>query len=195
MRWKRRMEGSEMELSDKTLEDGLNRLLDMDFEGIQFEDFEVIPYDKLIGPLYRIALTVMGTGPATMSDLREYVDRLTALHEAAIMSKQCVRSLEERYIELPTDSDGVPIRAGDVLTTSYGEDKVVQTIAYANDRGWLIGFDGQLKLLDPHKTRLTHRVKPTVKDVLMEFANMVRANFDMDTALDEFAEILEVRDE
>ena len=83
--------------------------------------------------------------------------------------------VDERFMELPLDADGVPIRVGDkvqfrndapVTVDSIGTSKV-----YANDSGFFGsngGFYGQGTLKN------VHHVKPrTLEDVLRDFANDV----------------------
>ena len=49
----------------------------------------------------------------------------------------------ERYVELPVDADGVPIRVDDLLRLSNGKVTAVRFITF-NDAGWLINESGWL---------------------------------------------------
>ena len=75
--------------------------------------------------------------------------------------------IAERYMELPVDADGVPIRVGDAIEYSNGERDVVRfitangSVPTFNERGWVA-------------SKCRH-VKPrTVEDVLRELADVAR---------------------
>ena len=106
--------------------------------------------------------------------------------------------LEERYVELPVDGDGVPIHLLDHLKVD-GEigDFVVGNMTCCTD-GWLVGTNrGQIGR--PEKD--AHHYKPqTVEDILREFADLVREEQVeraqiSDEAIAEFAERLQLRGE
>lgn len=70
------------------------------------------------------------------------------------------REVAERYMELPLDAEGVPIRVGDVMRNG--------TVTCIRDagKGWEIVLD----YWGSHQPCvLTHYHKPTVEDVLREF--------------------------
>lgn len=74
--------------------------------------------------------------------------------------------LAERYVALPLDSNGVPIRAGDMLD-GYG--KIIEVVEIRHGRsGWVvISRDGN-GYADTFA--FTHHRPPTVEDILREFA-------------------------
>ena len=74
------------------------------------------------------------------------------------------------YIELPKDADGVPWSVGD-----RDEDGNVVTQLRLSSDGWYAITDG---LSAFHPEQLRHYHAPTVEDVLREFANEVYADAD-----------------
>ena len=81
----------------------------------------------------------------------------------------------ERYMELPLDADGVPIRVGDVLTDGEYKFKVFELAAFG-DGSWSIrNEDGNAWAA----CDVTHHHAPTVEDVLREFAEKMAENTAM----------------
>lgn len=88
------------------------------------------------------------------------------------------REIAERYVELPLDADGVPIRVGDVLEYDYGEDlrgrETVTALILTNR--WDFEFDDEngdsrdvYDMSDFYRS--SRHAKPrTVVDVLADFA-------------------------
>ena len=80
---------------------------------------------------------------------------------------------EHGWVKLPVDADGVPIRVGDELTEVElrrrgGKPAEVVCILY-NDEGCVVSSsDPSGFFYDP--STLTHKLPPTVEDVLREFA-------------------------
>lgn len=75
------------------------------------------------------------------------------------------KEVSERYMELPLDADGVPIRVGDVLTDGEYKFKVFELAAFG-DGSWSIrNEDGNAWAA----CDVTHHHEPTVEDVLREF--------------------------
>lgn len=86
------------------------------------------------------------------------------------------KEVAERFMELPLDADGVPIRVGDVLTDGEYTFRVDELAAFG-DGSWSIrNEDGDAWAA----CDVTHHHAPTVEDVLRE---MVAAY--MDTPLDD----------
>lgn len=80
------------------------------------------------------------------------------------------REVEERYIELPKDMNGVPIHVGDKVRTSLGSTYVVSRITREDFKGtttWYIEDFASHYSLGPED--LTLCKPPTVEDVLREF--------------------------
>ena len=72
--------------------------------------------------------------------------------------------LAERYMELPVDIDGVPIRDDDMVEVPNAGGGTYRVLAVARD--YWIDFNGC-----PHKPEQTIHVKPrTIEDVLGEYA-------------------------
>ena len=84
--------------------------------------------------------------------------------------------IAERYIELPVDADGVPIRIGDKLYPKYGDPftcfgyRYVMQVGYV-DPHWEVFFKhgktGTTAYLSAHSCR--HANPRTIEDVLAEF--------------------------
>ena len=91
------------------------------------------------------------------------------------------REVAMKYMELPVDADGVPIRVGDVMETSeYGKRFTCtgysyQTEGYAKPR-WSIAYhyndyDGTTEFVSAHSCR---HVKPrTIEDVLDSYEQSI----------------------
>lgn len=86
------------------------------------------------------------------------------------------KEVAERFMELPLDADGVPIRVGDVLTDGEYTFRVDELAAFG-DGSWSIRNEGGNA---GAACDVTHYHAPTVEDVLRE---MVAAY--MDTPLDD----------
>lgn len=105
----------------------------------------------------------------TLEDMRNTVKTIAAdCDEGWILG--CLDAIEaeiaEKYMELPVDADGVPIRVGDKVEYQNGKRDVVRFITVndgeptLNERGWI-----------PGKCR---HVKPrTVEDVLNDCADEI----------------------
>ena len=75
--------------------------------------------------------------------------------------------LEERYMELPLDADGVPIHPGDELVYRGHEPFVCRAVSEKHAHTW----DAAARAIGHLGTKCVH-VKPrTVKDVLEDFAS------------------------
>lgn len=76
------------------------------------------------------------------------------------------REVAERFMELPLDADGVPVRVGDVLTDDDEYKFKVFELAAFGDGSWSIrDEDGDAWAA----CDVTHHHAPTVEDVLTEF--------------------------
>lgn len=105
------------------------------------------------------------------------------------------REIAERFMELPVDADGVPIRVGDELYSG-------EVIAFGGlAEGGVVfvhrGFEDGNYILEAFASNVTHHVKPrTVEDVLREFAYKVCdlniADCDVERYADELRELLGV---
>lgn len=115
-------------------------------------------------------------------ELTDIADRIDAAHEEALGSKVAMaisvgedgtefvsmpaKELSERYVELPKDADGVPIKPGDKLYVSdlVDHDGEVSSLALRK-KGWEIYWYGWRELeMDEY-----HHTPPSVEDVLREF--------------------------
>ena len=112
-----------------------------------------------------------GFSPVAM-ELERIADRIDAEHERGMADAELSAAPTEAqlselgYVKLPVDADGECIHAGDVLD-GYG--KTIEVVELRHGRsGWLLisrdgnGYDDTFAF--------THHHKPTVEDVLREFA-------------------------
>ena len=105
------------------------------------------------------------------------------------------REVEERYIELPKDSDGEHIHIGDKLMGKHLEgNPIVECTRLTLTNGWMVGHgraDGTPNLFVHHKP-------PTVEDVLWEFALEIDQAVDADVSVEktiaEYAAKLKLRE-
>ena len=80
------------------------------------------------------------------------------------------REVEEGYIELPKDKNGVPIRLGDRVCSAYGGTYEVARVTREDYNGtttWYIEDFSSNYSLGPED--LTHHKPPTVEDVLEDY--------------------------
>ena len=107
----------------------------------------------------------------SIKSLREYGHDCCARIDDAI--KELADNIEdevaERYVALPLDADGVPIRVGDDMETLMvgheGNHSPVEWVSLTAD-GWNV--DGE------PPTSMRHYQPPTVESTLREFADVVR---------------------
>lgn len=87
---------------------------------------------------------------------------------------------DERYVALPVDADGVPLKVGDVVTMQLlfgGESKplVVDRMELSHGRDgdlWCVALDTDKECWN-QPSLMRHYTPPTVEDVLREFADRV----------------------
>lgn len=119
------------------------------------------------------------------SGMRDFCERLNRLADA----REEMDLFGQVYVPLPKDADGVPIRVGDVVE-NLREDLepplhhiiTVYSIQFrAYQRAWSIAEDGYPSIMyRAHELRHYH--KPTVEDVLREFALAIDPSADVDVA-------------
>lgn len=100
--------------------------------------------------------------------------------------------LERDYVKLPTDADGVSIHIGDVLTddAEFKSEGNVKCLMLDED-GWMVGFGKGWTYTRNHEWHHYH--KPTIEEVLREFAFQNGQSVTDDGIVAEFAEkLLEV---
>lgn len=101
------------------------------------------------------------------------------------------REVAERYMLLPVDADGVPIRCGDEVTADTLGNGKWSVFAVASD--YWVDVDGYT-----HNPYATHHVNPrTIEDVLRDLVDGIGSvDFDALTAIgeaaDEIRELMEV---
>ena len=83
------------------------------------------------------------------------------------------QEVAERYMELPLDADGVPIRVGDVMEFSAFEiEKPVTRMVDGIGQGVFFAWCGE-RGYQQHEAKRYHHHAPTVEDVLREFAEKI----------------------
>lgn len=83
-----------------------------------------------------------------------------------VLIEDVKREIAERYMKVPVDADGVPIRIGDELCLSKLTRGEVSALMLTPD-GWEWELEGD----DWYDIRFTNHVKPDpVKELLIEFA-------------------------
>ena len=79
------------------------------------------------------------------------------------------QEVAERYMELPLDADGVPIRVGDVMEFSAFEiEKPVTRMVDGIGQGVFFAWCGERGYQQHEAKRYRHHHAPTVEDVLLE---------------------------
>ena len=87
------------------------------------------------------------------------------------------QEINERYIEMPKDADGKPIRVGDKLMNDHTEQVITVTQVAMSSDGWYVHTDhGILGLLE----HLHHYEPPTV-EAMLESALNTAAMLDSDS--------------
>ena len=108
--------------------------------------------------------------PRHKNELTAIADRIDAEHERELCEtgEDIVRDVRREWVRLPLDTDGVPIRVGDVLTD--GEYTfVVDELAAFGDGSWSIrNEDGNAWAA----CDVTHHHEPTVEDVLRDVVTL-----------------------
>lgn len=88
-----------------------------------------------------------------------------------VMCDKVEREIAERYMELPVDADGVPIKPGDIMQfrddAPVRVDSIGNSKCYVGDFGW---FGGNGGFYGKGTLKCSRHVKPrTLEDVLREF--------------------------
>ena len=110
------------------------------------------------------------------------------------------RELEEHYVELPLDKDGVPINIGDEMV-SCGRHRfrfIVSELDFTDAFVHAVGIVGDGKYFFK-PSEIVHHHKPTVGDVLREFAiaceDAGNAGDAVNRLISEYAERLQLKEE
>lgn len=84
------------------------------------------------------------------------------------------REISERYMELPVDADGVPIRPREEVSTGVGDNGPIGHLEYWYPNHWVAVIEykpGQFTRYDPAAIR--HYKPRTLEDVLTDFAEAI----------------------
>lgn len=125
--------------------------------------------DWVRSPIYRIASNSYTFAAERYEQLGAIIDEIET-------------ELAERYMELPVDADGVPIKVGDVVKRS----RVGGGFCEPGEVVGFMTYGAFVWPIDEHNTTrnpdfLHHHHEPTVEDVLEEFAQMYIACNDKGT--------------
>lgn len=133
----------------------------------------------------------------SIEKLREWVKSLYTPNSGELkvegldIADEIEAEITERYMLLPCDADGAPIRCGDEVTTDALWNEKWSVFAVASD--YWVDVDGYT-----HKPCATRHVKPrTIEDVLRDLVDGIGSvEFDALTAIgdaaDEIRELMEV---
>lgn len=108
------------------------------------------------------------------------------------------REIAERYMLLPVDADGVPIRVGDVMCSAGIREKGHKVIVSAIFEDGFVEYGSDNGLIGPLRQEDWVHVKPrTIEDVLRDLVDGIDSvEFDALTAIgeaaDEIRELMEV---
>lgn len=133
----------------------------------------------------------------SLDNLRRCFDGFTLLSTTTAKSvvnekaDEIERELKKRYIELPLDADGIPVRVGDKVVSKYGEETRVIAVS---GRAFVTASD-QISL---RRSSAFHH-KRDVSDVLREFAiaceDAGNAGDAVNRLISEYAERLQLKEE
>lgn len=101
------------------------------------------------------------------------------------------REIAERYMELPLDADGVPIRIGEVVTWLNGAPSnkfTIDTFAFDMDHGeWDVKSSNFLNIFPAHRCR--HYKPRTIEDVLQDAGVSIAVIEDVAAEIRELMEV------
>ena len=123
------------------------------------------------------------------AEMREFCNRL----EDAAKKREDLTIFGTDYTALPLDADGVPIHVGDVMDTSAFGTVEVEGFIHSAIAFYNYNEDQQARLCTS-PAKLCHHHKPTVADVLREFADGIKdQNADFtELAIAEYAKRLKL---
>ena len=111
-----------------------------------------------------------------LEELRKYYfpsETPGVFNEALVIADAIQAEVDERFMELPCDKDGVPIHVGDMI--EYEGDEDTYTLhargVYVYDNGIVAVMNERLGIWIPENCR--HVKSRTLEEVLQEFANDV----------------------
>ena len=107
-------------------------------------------------------------------EINDIADRIDAEHERQL--EVLYRDMSDaEYVKLPKDADGVPIHVGDVMGHRDFPNAKYTVVGIGEDSFFTRDGAGEIH---KHIASLYPHYKPTVEDVLREFANEVYADAD-----------------
>ena len=142
----------------------------------------------------KLRLLVDETRDAYLRGAANYIIELDGIAE------RIEQEVSERYMELPLDADGVPIRVGDVMEFSAFEiEKPVTRMVDGIGQGVFFAWCGERGYQQHEAKRYRHHHEPTVEDVLQKLLEQAVGYSDAHTtvaldAIAEYAQRLQLRE-
>lgn len=124
----------------------------------------------------------------SVDKLRDWAKRYGPMgsHDPLMLANAIEREIAERFVELPVDADGVPIRVGDVVASDYEMPTKVtcidMSLAEGEEPAWVLMWGDPMRYGDedndwgsfPDQPSSYRHVKPrTIEDVLTDLAEDV----------------------
>lgn len=112
----------------------------------------------------------------SIDKLREWAQKFGPLgrHDPLMFADEIEREIAERYMLLPLDADGVPIRPREEVSTGMGDNGPIGHLEYWYPNHWVAVIEykpGQFTRYDPAAIR--HYKPRTIEDVLDEMADEI----------------------
>ena len=125
---------------------------------------------------------------------------LDGWNRAVLAVEKIEQEVSERFMELPLDADGVPIRVGDMMEFSAFEiEKPVTRMVDGIGQGVFFAWCGERGYQQHEAKRYRHHHEPTVEDVLQKLLEQAVGYSDAHTtvaldAIAEYAQRLQLRE-
>lgn len=141
----------------------------------------------------KLRLLVDETRDAYLRGAANYIIELDGIAE------RIEQGVSERYMELPLDADGVPIRVGDVMEFSAFEiEKPVTRMVDGIGQGVFFAWCGERGYQQHEAKRYRHHHEPTVEDVLWDMLDSLdldpTSHVDTGAVVAEYAQRLQLRE-
>lgn len=141
----------------------------------------------------KLRLLVDETRDAYLRGAANYIIELDGIAE------RIEQEVSERYMELPLDADGVPIRVGDVMEFSAFEiEKPVTRMVDGIGQGVFFAWCGERGYQQHEAKRYRHHHEPTVEDVLWDMLDSLdldpTSHVDTGAVVAEYAQRLQLRE-
>ena len=141
----------------------------------------------------KLRLLVDETRDAYLRGAANYIIELDGIAE------RIEQEVSERFMELPLDADGVPIRVGDMMEFSAFEiQKPVTRMVDGIGQGVFFAWCGERGYQQHEAKRYRHHHEPTVEDVLWDMLDSLdldpTSHVDTGAVVAEYAQRLQLRE-